>query len=62
MYIGISLQWDYEKGRVQISMPRYVRTALHEFQHKKLKLPQDSPHPWIQPIYGKNNHMPNKKK
>ena len=52
LYIGISLKWDYEKGTVQNSMPGYVRTALHSFQHEKPKIPQDSPYPWTQPIYG----------
>ena len=43
LYIGISLNWDYEKGTIQISMKGYVHTALHSFQHKKTKRPQDSP-------------------
>ena len=38
-------------------MPGYVHASLHAFQHKKPKQPQDSPYPWRQPIYGKNNHM-----
>ena len=29
LYIGISLKWDYEKGMVQLSMPGYVRAAIH---------------------------------
>ena len=42
---------------VKLSMPGYVRAALHAFQYKKPERPQDSPYPWTQPIYGKNNHM-----
>ena len=57
MYIGIALKWEYEKGTVQLSMPGYVRAALHAFQHEKPKRPQDSPYPWTQPVYGKNNQM-----
>ena len=38
-------------------MPGYVRAALHAFQHEKPKRPQDSPYPWTQPVYGKNNQM-----
>ena len=57
LYIGIALKWDYEKGTIQLSMPGYVRAALHSFQHKKPKRPQDSPYPWTQPIYETNNHM-----
>ena len=37
LYIGIALKWDYEKGKVQLSMPGYVRAALHAFQHEKPK-------------------------
>ena len=43
LYIGIALKWDYEKGTVQLSMPDYVRAALHAFQHDKPKRLQDSP-------------------
>ena len=56
LYIGIALKWDYEKYSVQLSIPGYVRAALHSFQHQK-KSPQDSPYPWTQPIYGENNQM-----
>ena len=38
-------------------MTVYVQAAPHAFQHKKPKLPQDSPYPFIQPVYGKNNQM-----
>ena len=38
-------------------MPGYVHAALHDFQHEKPKQQQDSPYPWTQPIYGKNNQM-----
>ena len=33
LYIGIALKWDYEKGTIQLSMPGYVRAALHLFQY-----------------------------
>ena len=56
LYIGIALNWDYEKGTVQLSIPGYVCAALHDFQQKKHEKPQDSPYPWTQPVYGDNNH------
>ena len=31
LYIGIALKWDYEKVTFQLSMPGYVRAALHAF-------------------------------
>ena len=52
LYIGIALKWDHEKVTVQLSMPVYVRAALHYFQHEKPKRLQDSPYPWTQPVYG----------
>ena len=61
LYIGISLQWDYEKVTVQICVSWYVHAALHSFQHKKLKRLQDSPYPWTQPIYGNDNQTLNEK-
>ena len=45
LYIGIALNWDYEKGTVQLSIPGYLRIALYAFQHKKSKRLQDSPYP-----------------
>ena len=43
-------------------MPVYVHAALHSFQHKKPKQPQDSPYTCTRPIYGNNNQMLNKKR
>ena len=33
VYIGIKLDWDYVNRTVTLSMPNYVRKALHRFQH-----------------------------
>ena len=38
-------------------MTDYVRSILHAYQHEKPKRPQDSPYPWTQSVYGKNNQM-----
>ena len=32
-YIGITLDWDYKKRQVHLSMPGYVDKALKQFQH-----------------------------
>ncbi len=37
-YIGITLDWDYDKCHVHVSMPNYVQKALKQFQHKAGKL------------------------
>ena len=33
VYIGIKLTWDYVHRTVALSMPSYVKKALHRFQH-----------------------------
>ncbi len=32
-YLGLKLDWDYEKGTVDLSMPGYIEKALQRFQH-----------------------------
>jgi hypothetical protein len=33
MYLGITLDWDYTKRKVHLSMPSYVENALARFGH-----------------------------
>jgi hypothetical protein len=49
-YIGITLNWDYERRRVHLTMPNYVKKALQLFQHK-LQKEQHSPHPCTPIVY-----------
>ena len=35
-YIKSTLDWDYNKRQVHLSMPDYVKKALIQFNHKKL--------------------------
>jgi hypothetical protein len=50
-YIGIILDWDYNKCQVHLSMSNFVQKALKQFQHKAGKL-QHAPY-WSAPIqYG----------
>ena len=44
-YIGITLDWDYERKQVHLSMPGYVAKALKQFQHMMLKNNQHAPFP-----------------
>ena len=32
LYIGITLNWNYTAGHVDLSMPKYVARALHKFK------------------------------
>jgi hypothetical protein len=34
-YIGLTLDWDYKNGRVNLSMPGYIKRALQRFEHSK---------------------------
>ncbi|KAL7500917.1 hypothetical protein ACHAWT_008970 [Skeletonema menzelii] len=52
MYCGITLDWDYEKRTVTLSMPGYVSKMLTNFNHPPPKKPQDSPHPSQPRKYG----------
>jgi hypothetical protein len=43
-FCGLTMDWHYDKEYVDISMPDYVRDALHRFQHDPKQVPQYSPH------------------
>ncbi len=51
-YCGLTIEWNYAKGYVDISMPGYVVRALHRFQHPPPSSPQYAPHRWSMPAYG----------
>jgi len=50
-YIGITLDWDYKKRQVHLSMPNYMKKALKQFQHIAGKL-QYTPYPSVPIQYG----------
>ena len=56
-YCGFTIEWNYEKGYVDISMPKYIPVLLHKLQHPKPTNPQYAPHPWIFPAYGQHIQM-----
>ena len=51
-YLGLDLDWDYEKREVHLSMLDYVRKALLRFQHKRPNRPQHQPYPHVPVQYG----------
>jgi hypothetical protein len=51
-YCGLSLDWDYKDRTVDLSMPGYIKTALHKYQHPAPARPERSPHTLNPPIYG----------
>jgi endonuclease I len=52
LYCGISLEWDYKNGTVDLPMPGYIENTLHKLQHKKPDRPQHGPYPARTPQYG----------
>ena len=34
-YCGFTIEWNYEKGNVNISMPKYIPALLQKLQHPK---------------------------
>ena len=51
-YLGITLDWDYTKCKVHLSMPGYIEKALAQFGHQVPTKPQDQPHKHTIPMYG----------
>jgi hypothetical protein len=52
LYCGITLNWDYANKHVDLSLPGYIKNALHKFQHPLPKRPQYAPHNWTVRAYG----------
>ena len=51
-YIGLTIDWGYEKQEVHISIPGYIEDALTRFKRARPRTPQDQPHPHVPPNYG----------
>jgi hypothetical protein len=51
-HLGITLDWDYKKHQVHLSMLGYVEQALVRFGHKIPKILQHQPHKHTIPTYG----------
>jgi hypothetical protein len=58
-YIGITLDWDYNKRHVHLSMPNYVQKVLKQFQHKAGNL-QHAPYQSAPIQYGAKNNTQHK--
>ena len=50
-YISITLDWDYKRRKVHLSMPNYVIKSLKKFNHK-LQKKQHQPYQSEPIIYG----------
>ena len=56
-YCGLTLDWNYEKGYVDISIPGYVEKVCAKLNHPSPRFPQHAPHRWTQPSYGSKTQM-----
>ena len=57
LYCGLNLERDYYKREVLVSIPNYVATSLHKFQHTTPKRAQYAPHQWTRPNYGATKQL-----
>jgi hypothetical protein len=58
-YCGLTLEWDYKNRTVDLSMPGYIKAALHKYQHPVLACPEHAPYTWNPPIYGAKTQFVN---
>ncbi|KAI2504487.1 Reverse transcriptase (RNA-dependent DNA polymerase) [Fragilaria crotonensis] len=58
-YLGFKIDWNYDAGHVDISMPGYVPKALLTLRHSTPTRPQHSPHRWTAPVYGRKIQLAN---
>ena len=58
LYCGITLDWHYEEGYVEISIPYYIERVLQRFKHEMLKKSQDCLYTPPQRIYGTTLQKP----
>ena len=52
-FCGLTLDWKYNEGHVDVSMPSYVAKKLKTYQHPIPSKPQYAPHKWNKPAYGR---------
>ena len=48
----MALEWNYNEGYVDVSMPGYIEKALQCFTHPTPDQPQHAPRQWTAPQYG----------
>ena len=51
-YLGLDLDWDYDKREVRLSMLSYITDALRRFNHAKPRKAQDQTYPHTKPNCG----------
>ena len=59
IFLGIHLDWDYNKRTVDLSIPNYINRVRKVLGHKDPILPKHNPHPYTAPQYNKVPQMVN---
>ena len=57
IFCGLTIDWHYDKGFVDIAMPKYLNNVLKKFNHSPKKFPQYSPHHYNPIVYGKKGQL-----
>jgi hypothetical protein len=58
LYCGITLDWNYDAGYIDISMPGYIKKKLHEYEHICPKKKQTCPYSPEPKAYGVKAQAP----
>jgi hypothetical protein len=58
-YCGLTLDWYYKNRTVDLSMPGYIKAALHKYQNPAPARPDHAPHGWNPPTYGAKTQFVN---
>lgn len=58
LYCGITLQWNYDKRHLDISMPGYTGKQLTRYKYVKLTKPVNTPLQLIPRMYGASSQQP----
>ena len=58
LYCGITLDWNYQMGHIDISMPGYIKKKLHEYGHICPNKIQTCPYSPEQKAYGAKAQAP----
>jgi hypothetical protein len=58
LFCGITLDWNYDMKRVDLSVPGFVNRKLTKWQHKKPTRPQHSPYQAAPIVYGAKTQKP----
>jgi hypothetical protein len=48
---GLKIGWDHNNVTVDLSMPGYIKAALHKYHHPTSDSAEHAPHTWNPPVY-----------